>query len=74
MSAGKSSPNQQSKRADLEVPDGISLEAELAALVAQRKNDLERLRLITTERDRLRYELAERNADEARFIAREAKH
>ena len=33
MSAGKSSPNQQSKRADLEVPDGISLEAELAALV-----------------------------------------
>jgi tetratricopeptide (TPR) repeat protein len=74
MSAGKSSPNQQSKRADLEVPDGISLEAELAALVAQRTSDLERLRLITTERDRLRYELAERNADEARLIAREAKH
>lgn len=74
MSAGKSSPNQQPKRSDLEMTGGISLEVEFAALAAQRNSDLERLRLITTERDRLRYELAERNADEARCIARESKH
>lgn len=73
MSVGKSSPNQQQKRADLNATDGIALDAELAALAAQRSRDLERLRLITTERDRLRYELAERNADEARFVARTSK-
>jgi tetratricopeptide (TPR) repeat protein len=73
MSVGKSSPNQQQKRADLNATDGIALEAELAALAAQRRRDLERLRLITTERDRLRYELAERNADEARSVARTSK-
>lgn len=74
MSVGKSSPNQQQKRADLNATDGIALEAELVALAAQRRRDIERLRLITTERDRLRYELTERNADEARSVARTSKY
>lgn len=42
---------------------------ELAALSAQRAQDLERLRQITLERDRLRFALAERNAEEARSLA-----
>lgn len=40
------------------------LQAELAALEAQREKDIARLRELVLERDRLRFALAERNAEE----------
>lgn len=47
------------------------LQTELAALMAQRAKDLERLRAVTADRDRLRFELAERNAAESGALARQ---
>lgn len=45
-------------------------QAEMRALAAQRAKDLDRLRALTMERDLLRFELAERNAAEARLLSK----
>lgn len=70
MTAAKSSAGGQlDKAGDGAAGRGNGPEAELEALTAQRAKDLERLREMTIERDRLRFELSERNGWEARELA-----
>ena len=64
----RTSPGRGAGKASAKPAD--PLQAELAALTAQRAKDLERLRAITAERDRLRFELSERNAAESRSLAK----